>query len=93
MRCHDCIKQNRPIRKPVDHFCDACGFAITTDGRAIGRTAAACVLVATAEAGDKLLSQGPFNDYYIDGPVFCLTAEGAENMRRDVLRKASDLVR
>ena len=93
MRCHDCIKQNRPTRKPVDHFCDACGFAITPDGRPVGRTAAACVLVATAEAGAKLLSEGPFDDYYLDGPRDRLTQQGAENMRRDVLRMVSDLVR
>lgn len=93
MRCHDCIKQNRPTRKPVDHFCDACGFAITSDGRPIGRTAAALTLVATAEAGEKLLSKGPFDDYYLDGPVCRLTPQGAENMRRVVLRKVSDLVR
>ena len=86
MRCHDCIKQNRPTRKPVDHFCDACGFAITPDGRPIGRTAAALLLVATAEAGDKLLVEGPYADYCQNGPVCCLTEQGAENMRRAVLR-------
>ena len=93
MRCHDCIKQNRPTRKPVDHFCDACGFAITPDGRPVGRTAAACVLVATAEAGARLLSEGPFDDYHLDGPAARLTQQGAENMRRAVLCKVSDLVR
>lgn len=93
MRCHDCIKQNRPTRKPVDHFCDACGFAITPDGRPVGRTAAACVLVATAEAGARLLSEGPFDDYHLDRPAARLTQQGAENMRRAVLCKVSDLVR
>ena len=50
-------------------------------------------MVATAEAGAKLLSEGPFDDYHLDGHADRLTQQGAENMRRAVLRRVSDLVR
>jgi len=92
MRCHDCVSKNRPIRKnPVAHFCDACGFAMTADGRVIGRTSSALAAVAIAEAS-KEPPRGGFDDYYSDGGVR-LTKQGAENMQRDVMRKVSDLIR
>ncbi len=68
MICKSCVESDRPRSKGshYEHFCEACGFALTETGDRI-RSPQAAMLVAIGESGDRFSRYGLSEQERADG--------------------------